>query len=536
MPSTPRRLRLLVCSDLRVQSIPDLIAWVGQLEVQPDLIVYAGDDVGRFRPDVQVNYWSDLAAAATYGLVAVRGNDDDPETTPAITGHRVVDLARSSWTIGDFVFHGAEGSETTPSRPGIGYLLRRPATIRNELEYRLRAARGKTHVLVAHSPPYGVLDDALRFTLGGGLRRIGSKAIRSITKETKRLRLVCCGHCHLQGGQHAKLGNSLVVNAASHDSVGSPARVAIVALTHEGVQGVEWHELKLALGFEGLPGFGPFKARIFREAGIPHTQALAAATPHEVARVLGWSPRAAVPILAAATAVTQEVPIVHAPLGVPPGPRILIDIETDLQQGAVWIVGLLDQATGEFRQLVARRDGDEHRLLKDLHADLTRRNRPVIAWSGSRFDERVLCQAYGRHRLVPPKRLIEAEDLMAAAERSVALPVRNWKLGTVALWCGFTFRRPELDGFMIGGMCTTHRRRGKPPPPEVLEYNEDDVMALHAVLCRLESLAAAGLTSPPEWHCLSGPKNRRKVRRQRLWPLARPKRRLFISIQSVVEA
>lgn len=61
-------------------------------------------------------------------------------------------------------------------------------------------------VLVTHSPPKGVLDR------DSGGRSLGSTAVRE-TVERCRPRLVVCGHIHQSGGQEARLGESVVVNA-----------------------------------------------------------------------------------------------------------------------------------------------------------------------------------------------------------------------------------------------------------------------------------------------------------------------------------
>lgn len=520
LPRAPARLRLLAIADLRVQSLPELIAWVRRRPTSPDLLVYAGDDVDRFRPQHGVNYWTELAGCATYGLVAVRGNDDDPRYTPAIVGRQVVDLGRRSLQIGRFAFHGVEGVEDTPEVPGLGWLRSVPETITRRLERGYQeAARARTHVVVAHSPPRGVLDAAVRFSPDGAPRSIGSTALRAFVVTHPRVRLVCVGHCHRMGGRHAPLGEALVINAASHDDAGARARVAEVDLAHDGAPRVRWHELRLAPGFEGLPGLGAPHTAALRRMGIVDTRALARAHPTRVATAITYSPRACIPFVAAARAVTRQEPIVHAPCEVPPGPRILLDIETDLRQRAVWMVGMLDEATGAFRQLVARRDRDEPDMLTALADELTRRGRPVVSWSGSRFDERVLCQAYARHGLAPPEPLIDAEDVMLLVRKSIALPVQDLRLGTVATWCGFRFRHPELDGFMVGMMCSQHRARGTRPPPEVRRYNEDDVRGLAAILARCDRVVAAGLTIPRAWERLPGPRHPPKSTRRPLWPL-----------------
>jgi hypothetical protein len=115
-PQSRERLRLLVCSDLRVQSIPALIRWIGERPTRSDVIVYAGDDTWRFRPTAEVNYWTELAACSTYGVVAVYGNDLQ-RGDPPIEGERVFDLGKQSVAIEGYAFHGIEGGELEPKIP-----------------------------------------------------------------------------------------------------------------------------------------------------------------------------------------------------------------------------------------------------------------------------------------------------------------------------------------------------------------------------------------------------------------------------------
>jgi Icc-related predicted phosphoesterase len=542
-PPSHARLRLLVCSDLRVQAIPELITWVGQLKPRPDLILYAGDDIHRFRPDSATNYWVELASMTRYGVAAVLGNDDDPDLLELypIEGHRCVHhLGTSTLRIGNFAFHGVDGAEETPENPGIGW-CRSPGVIRALLERAIGKASGATHVLVSHSPPQGVLDGARRFSADGRPRCIGSLAVRRTVLRHSAIKLVCCGHVHLQGGRHEWLGKALVVNAASHDDVGAKARVALIALTHEGVQDIVWHELKLAAGFDCMPEFGSTRAALMRAHGIPHVAALAKSTPRQVVRALGWSrPAAALPFLAQAHAVTHQVPVVFAPLLLAPAPRLLLDIETDLDNRQIWMVALLDQGTGEFIQLVAPREKDEAAMLKALACEIRDRARPLLTWSGSHFDARILGNGYRRWRLPLPPALFAAEDGMIQFKLSIALPLPDWKLGTIADWCGFTYRVPDLTGMQVGALCEEYRRRGRRPPRDVLYYNEDDVRALEVAMRRLETLMAGGLTTPEAWRDLPGTRRRRNASRPRLEPraVAKPSRvldlnRVRVSIRRV---
>jgi Icc-related predicted phosphoesterase len=70
----------------------------------------------------------------------------------------------------------------------------------------LLAACPSTGVLVAHSPPQGILDRSSRG------ESLGSVAIRRAI-EQRRLQLVVCGHIHFSAGQQATLGQTTVINA-----------------------------------------------------------------------------------------------------------------------------------------------------------------------------------------------------------------------------------------------------------------------------------------------------------------------------------
>ncbi len=520
---SPIRLQLLVCSDLRVQAIPELILWIRQLPRRPELILYAGDDIHRFRPDHRTNYWVELASLSRYGVATVLGNDDDPDLVEHYRpeGHpRVHHLGTSTLRIGSFAFHGVDGAEETADNPGIGW-CRPVGVIRALLERAIGKPAGTTHVIVSHSPPHGILDAALRFSEDGLPRCVGSEALRRVILRRHDIKLVCCGHVHLQGGQHKWLRKTLVVNAASHDHVGARARVALIELTHEGVKGIVWHELKLASGFECMPEFGSTRAALMRAHGIPHVAALASSSPRKVVRAFGWPrPAAAVPFLAQAHAITHQAPVVYAPLLLAPAPRLLLDIETDLDNHQIWMVALLDEANGEVIQLIARREKDEAAMLEELAREIEARGRPLLTWSGSHFDARILAKGYRRWKVSLPPALFAAEDGMIQFKLSVAMPLPDWKLGTIADWCGFTYRVPDLTGMRVGALCQQYRRRGQRPPRDVLDYNEDDVRALKVVIQRLETLTAGGLTTPLAWRGLLGTRRRRKSSRPRLEPRA----------------
>jgi hypothetical protein len=224
---------------------------------------------------------------------------------------------------------------------------------------RCRRAYPMYEVVVSHLPPFGVLDQSVRYSPTGAPVSIGSHAVADLTQRGSNV-LVCCGHSHRMGGRHQPIGRRcVIVNAASHDDLGAPARVADITLRAFKRPVVRWHEVRLPLGLDAMPELGLRRANSLVTRGIRDTAALARSRPRTVSAGLGYNPRACLRFLAMARAWESARPVVYAPVALPRGPRVLLDIETDLRQQAIWIVGLLDEATGEFRHLIARRDDDE---------------------------------------------------------------------------------------------------------------------------------------------------------------------------------
>jgi predicted phosphodiesterase len=70
-------MKILAFSDWRTQGVQEAIELAKRQADLVDLIVYAGDDLGRFKAE-GINYFSELAKYSKAGvLLAVAGNDDD---------------------------------------------------------------------------------------------------------------------------------------------------------------------------------------------------------------------------------------------------------------------------------------------------------------------------------------------------------------------------------------------------------------------------------------------------------------------------
>lgn len=233
-------LRIVAFSDYRVQSIEALIDFLGRRQT-PDLILYAGDDIGRFRPG-RKNYFQEIAKLSAYGFCAVAGNDDSPTLRKRIAGRHVYPVHSRALVLGDFAVVGLEGAPLFPGEPNKnrGRLLYpdRVARLQTRL-WNARAFRKKKLIIVSHAPPFETLDFAVRF----GPHRIGSRPLRDFLEANPHVLLCVCGHVHRCGGQTAKVRNTLVVNVASHDSPGDPGKVAIIQIKRGRISSVDWHRL-----------------------------------------------------------------------------------------------------------------------------------------------------------------------------------------------------------------------------------------------------------------------------------------------------
>jgi Icc-related predicted phosphoesterase len=146
-------MRILAVSDLRVQPLRELEAVVKSVE--PDLILYAGDDVERFA--ARRHSWSALARKVPRGLAGIVGNDCSRRAKAALRQAACHDLHAKPLILEDLAIVGLEGAPASRDF-GIGPTLYSEAESRRHLERMFASAGHLPVLLVSHAPPYGVLD------------------------------------------------------------------------------------------------------------------------------------------------------------------------------------------------------------------------------------------------------------------------------------------------------------------------------------------------------------------------------------------
>ena len=257
-----------------------------------DLILYAGDDCRRFRPDRHTNYFQDLAARATYGLAAVIGNDDIPSSRTLVSGRRVFEVHSRPLRIGPFLIVGIEGAplpSAPEDGPPIGLTLHSEQRISRHLHNSISLAKHAHVLVVSHAPPRGSLDMAIRF----GRRPIGSFSLAAAVQSDPAPEIVVCGHVHSQGGRSEVLAKTRIINVASHDFYDAPLKVAEFTWSSNEhptspLYSVRWHHLR-EFDLLTIPGIGPRYAERLRLAGISTVESLASATPDAAGLALGRS-------------------------------------------------------------------------------------------------------------------------------------------------------------------------------------------------------------------------------------------------------
>jgi Icc-related predicted phosphoesterase len=485
--SSPDNLRVLAFSDCRVQDIRALRKWV-QSQPPFDLIVYAGDDVRRFRPRRALNYFEALAAHARFGLVAVIGNDDVPSTRRLIRGRKVHEVHSKPFRVGQFLFVGVDGAPISKDDVSPGYTLHSEQDIWRHLKQQVPKGFKGTVVLVSHAPPRGLLDDASRF----GVRQIGSVSVRRFIDECRQVALVVCGHAHLCGGRKIQHSEVTILNIASHDNESAPLLTAVVELSRGRATVQAISELRSSIPIAAVPGISFSYARSLSRAGIRTLSSLASAEPERVGAAINWGPRKAAIFCERAAALVDGRPRLFRTPRLPPEPRIYLDIESDIQQSYCWLVGIGGDLSDDVEQFFAPSPHDERRMLEAFVAGLSNRTEPALLhFSGSDFDRRLLLRRLAFYRLPIPGVLESSIDSHKELFYSVCMPTAAFGLKEVAEAFGYSFRHRDLSGFDVGYQYQQAARNDQPVDRKLLEYNRDDVLAIRYIL-----RAVAGLRLP----------------------------------------
>ncbi|MBE9544372.1 MAG: metallophosphoesterase family protein [Proteobacteria bacterium] len=205
-------MRIYAVADIHGK--PDKIAMVREKteDLKPDVLVVAGDITNYFNSADVIEQFNHMPAP----VLAIRGNTDLKKVNHLLDYYpNTSSLHLKEQTINGLKFVGVSGTIPVPFSSRIGLHEKRIINA-------LAALVDDNSVLVVHSPPRGVLDDAFG-KFHAGCRRLYHLVVQ------RQPRLVLCGHIHERPGI-ASIGQTTVVNC----SVARTGRGAVVDFESDG--------------------------------------------------------------------------------------------------------------------------------------------------------------------------------------------------------------------------------------------------------------------------------------------------------------
>jgi Icc-related predicted phosphoesterase len=484
------KLKILAFSDYRVQNIELVIDFLQKMKNKPDLILYGGDDVDRFveykrdpktgkRGKIIRNYFEEIATYSKLGLCAVNGNDDFPKNK-YIIGKNVNNVQDSLFSFKNYIVIGIEGYVENIYDKGIGYHKFNENTLKKYLETIKQNNKNKKMIILSHSPPKNTLDLAIRF----GQRSIGSTSLKSfIEKNHKTIPLVVCGHVHLHGGKQENIKNTVVVNAASHDDVGASGKIGLIDIENNDVK-ISWTILDEGMKIHGI---GPKKYNQLKKEGITSIADISKTSIKQLSSI--FPKKFSIKLKKQAQSHLENKIIILEPVRPIEKNPLFLDIETDLKQELVWMIGIYNTQKNKIIQFVAHKPSEERKMLKQFLEYIKLFKGKIYIFSATRFDENVIKKRMEYHK-IKHSSLPKFVDLAFDIIQCYALPLKSYRLKSISDYFQYTSQHPDVSGIEIAlqYLTTYQETRNKKLMKKFLEYNEDDLRSLKWIMDKLSSI------------------------------------------------
>jgi len=232
-----------------------------------------------------------------------------------------------------------------------------------------------------------------------------------------------------------------------------------------------------------INGIGGSTFSKFSTAGIKTVEDFVNAGVTGVSKTLGWTEKGGLPFYLRGLAVYHNRIIKIKELKNISSSPVYLDIETDLFQRTVWMIGIYISKTNEFIQLVADKPSDEPKIIKQCLEILSDHcNEPIISYSGSRFDERVLRKRFDEESLNHSHLVFE--DILLDIKASLAFPIKAYTLGDLGEFYGYNFKHPNMDGQQVAILYSQYASNLKKfnGYQKLCDYNEDDVKSMASIV------------------------------------------------------
>ena len=495
---TSEKLRIVAFSDYHIHDIDMLDEYLRALKPKPDFLVYAGDVMERFlvldiegmqtrervlrgtlkiKRELIRNRFEEFATYAKNGICYVTGNwPDEPEMVSTVKqfleGKNVYDLHDNPILTKDFAIAGIEGSFD-----GVGYSpFSDTKKLKKYLEKTLKQCNNKKIILVSHAPPKNSLDYQ-----PGSQVHLGSSVLRKfIEKNQKSIPLVICGHLHSWGGKSDHIGNSTIVNVATYDDLKKPVLVASINIDSKSPI-INWKKL---YGLDIIHGIGPTFLERLNQSGIFDLDDLFNLQQDQLEKYLKTNEKQAYNISLEIKAWKENRMIKYGKFQKDKD-ICYLDIETDLGQTYIWLIGLHFEKTNETIQYFAKNPKQEKQMLEKFSKKISGFNGKIYTFSATNFDDRVIKKRMDFHKLDRP--FEDMIDLKWVIENSFRFPLTRYGLKEISDFLGYSYKYDDLDGMQVAYKYQNEylKTKDKKLLKTFLEYNEDDLKSLQFVVKKL---------------------------------------------------
>jgi len=450
-------------------------------------------------PEYAEDYIQKFGSIAKHGFLGVIGNDDNPIYKSLLVGKGKHDLHESAKTIQNTVILGQE-SDSLSEAGGIGIKIYSESEVEKHLNSLIKNNSKKNSILVSHTPPFGILDHAVRF----GDRHIGSPMVRKFIAKNKPI-LVLCGHVHSHGGCMSKIGKTTVINLASHDYENSAGRVCIIEISKDMKIKTKWvlvsqdkiisytprflNEGESLNSVFNLHGIGIKKAEKMEMDGFRTIDDIVDVGKEKLEKLLNLTPKSAEKLFLKAQSLKEGKIIPISEMVIPKSKFLFIDIETDLVQSYIWFISIYVEGKKILKQFYARKPDNEEKILNDFVNFCKKYQDHVFCYySGSGFDERIIKQRLNHHGI--DLSIGNWFDLCLAIKRSVILPTGSYSLKIVGSYFGYTYKHTDLDGFAVAMAYQQSIEKRTPKlSKKFFDYAKDDVVVLDHVMSKLGGIS-----------------------------------------------
>ncbi len=195
---------------MKITCIADIHGETTSLEllkkINPEMILIAGD-ITNFGGVMQVSNVINKLSEICQRIYAVPGNCDYPEVLNFLE-EKGISLHGKGVETGKIGIFGAGGSNPTPFNTPFE-ISEKEITDLLKAGYK-QISNTKIKILLAHAPPYGILDRT-----SSGIHA-GSRAMREFL-ENHKIDFMICGHIHEAFGV-AKLNDTIIINPGNLSS------------------------------------------------------------------------------------------------------------------------------------------------------------------------------------------------------------------------------------------------------------------------------------------------------------------------------